>query len=92
MEVVRENPLPPHIGDAVVASDGHVGRVERVLRRDGSGEAAFLVVAVRGRLRRRHPVVPCALVVGIDAGRRVVRLRGTRRDVHSLPETVPLVT
>ncbi len=44
-------------GDTVVARDGQVGRVVRVLRTERGAPRHVIVVA--GRLLRHYPVVPC---------------------------------
>ena len=76
-------------GDTVVARDGHVGRVVRVLRTERGAPRHVIVVA--GRLLRHYPVVPCDLITSVDGARRVIRVRGERRSIRSLPETLPLV-
>ena len=78
------------VGDVVVAQDGTLGAVERVIVTETSAPA-YLVVAVGSRIRRRYPIVPCALVMGIDRARRRVHIRGRRRSLGRLPESIPLV-
>lgn len=77
-------------GDAVMAEDGVLGRVERLLRSEGR-VPAYLVVRTGRTLLRRYPVVPASLVTGVDSGRRTVELRGRRETIGRLPETLPLL-
>lgn len=77
----------PAIGDIVVARDGKVGRVARLLRRENAA-LCYLVVAT-GRFRRRYPVIECGLVTGVEA--HVVRVRGDRHTLRRLPEELPIV-
>lgn len=79
----------PATGDVVLAPDGPVGRVVQIVRTE-SGSPTHVVVAV-GRLRRRFPVVSCALITAIDGGAGVIRVRGSRRVVAALSETFPFV-
>ena len=78
------------IGDTVVADDGTLGHVDRVIRAE-SQAPAYLVVAAGRRLRRRYPVVPSTLVTGVDRARRRVRVRGVRRSIGRLSEQLPIV-
>lgn len=78
------------VGDVVVAEDGTLGAVERLIVTETSAPA-YLVVAVGSRLRRKYPVVPCALVMRTDRARRRVHIRGPRRALGRLPESIPLV-
>jgi hypothetical protein len=82
-------PAEPVPGDAVVARDGWVGRVERVVRTE-QGVPHHLVVSV-GRLLRRHPVIHCDLVTRVDRDRGMVRVRGDRDTIAALPEAMPIV-
>jgi hypothetical protein len=77
----------PAIGDDVVAGDGRVGRVARLLRTE-SAVPLYMIVAA-GRVRRRYPVIACDLITDIDG--RVVRVRGSRHALRRLPESLPLV-
>lgn len=79
-----------HEGDAVVAEDGVLGRVDRLVRSDAPAPA-YLVVRAGRALRRRYPVVPVSLVTDVDSRRRLVRLRGRCETLGRLPETLPLV-
>jgi hypothetical protein len=81
---------PIVVGDTVVAHDGSVGRVERILRSENA-RPQFLVVSVRDRLRRRHPVVPSSLVGRVDRRRDVVHVHGDRSSIRGLSEALPLV-
>ena len=86
-------PGPGHriaVGDTVVAEDGPVGRVEQILCTESS-EPRFVVVAVRDRFRRRHPVVPCGLVARVDSARREVHARARRTTLSRMSEAVPIV-
>jgi signal peptidase I len=76
-------------GDSVVARDGRVGRVVRILRTE-NGAPRHVIVAV-GRLLRHYPVVPCALITSVDGARRTIRVRGDRRSIRSLSEALPIV-
>jgi len=77
-------------GDDVVAQDGSLGRIERIVRTDPNG-AVYLVVAVGRMVRRRYPVVSGALVTTVDRSCRRVHVRGRRERLERLPETLPLV-
>ena len=77
-------------GDSVLAEDGAVGRVERLVRSEGR-TPAYLVVRVGRALRRRYPVIPVSLVTGVDSRRRRVELRGRSETIGRLPESLPLV-
>jgi len=77
-------------GDAVVAEDGVLGRVEQLVPPEAHSPAYF-VVRVGRMLRRRYPVVPVSLVASVDSRRRLVNLRGRRETIDRLPETLPLV-
>ncbi len=77
-------------GFAIEADDGLVGTVETPLFPPDGGAPDFLVLRVRDRLSTRRPVLPAALVDGVDPERKVVRVRGTRAQVMKLPEQVPL--
>jgi hypothetical protein len=84
----HEAAAAPQPGDEVIAADGSVGRVDRVLRSDDA-TPRYIVVAA-GRVRRRYPVLPCGLITSAEGD--VVRVRGQRRALRRLPETLPLVT
>lgn len=77
-------------GDTVVADDGVLGLVDRVVRSEAS-TPVYLIVSVGRILRRRYPVVPSSLVTDVDRRRRLVRIRGRRGTIGRLPETLPLV-
>ncbi len=80
----------PRVGDTVVAQDGTLGEVESVIRTETSAPA-YVFVTVRGFAGRRYPVVPWSLVVAVDRSRHRVRVRGLRKTISRLSETVPLV-
>jgi hypothetical protein len=78
-------------GFQVLAEDGLVGEVERPLAEPDRSGPDFLVVRLpRRRLRTRLPVVSTALVSGFDLTRRLIWVRGSRREIASLPEHLPL--
>lgn len=78
------------VGDTVVAQDGVLGCVDRVVRSEAS-TPVYLVVTVGRILRRKYPVVPLSLITGVDRSRRLVRIRGRCGTIRRLPETLPLV-
>jgi hypothetical protein len=78
------------VGDAVLAEDGELGRVDRIIRAE-SRTPVYLVVAAGRTLVRRYPLVPAGLVTGVDRARHCVHVRGRRRSMQSLPEHLPLV-
>jgi hypothetical protein len=87
----RGEPEPAaRVGDEVVAQDGSLGRVDRVIRFE-TNDPAYLVVEIRRGLGKRYPIVPCTLVTGIDRIARRVHLSGRRRSLRRLPETIPIV-
>lgn len=77
-------------GDAVIAEDGALGQVDRLLRSEDHAPV-YLIVRVGRALRRRYPVIPVSLITDVDSRRRRVRLRGRRTTIARLPETLPLV-
>jgi hypothetical protein len=78
-------------GDTVVADDGVVGCVDRAVRSE-TGATVYLIVSIAVMVqRKRYPVVPASLVMAVDRSRSLVRVRGTRRMIGRLPETLPLV-
>ncbi len=82
--------LVPGIGDAVVAEDGYLGRVDEVvLTADGS--LAYIVVSVGPFWRRRRPVVSSALVASVARQGSHVLVRGGRAVLKRLPEALPIV-
>jgi hypothetical protein len=80
----------PRVGDTVVAQDGPLGEIERVIRTE-TRAPVYVVVAVRKLIGRRYPVVPWPLVTGVDRGRRRVQVHGRRHAISRLSETLPLV-
>jgi hypothetical protein len=80
----------PREGDRVVAQDGDLGRVDRILRSE-SADPVYLVVAVGAVGRRRYPIVHCALVTCVDRSDRRIYVRGRRRSLERLPESPPLL-
>jgi len=85
-----EKILAAREGDAVIAQDGNLGRVDRIVRSE-SNRPAYLVVAVGRIPRRRYPVLSSRLVTTVDRSRRHVHVRGRRVFLERLPETLPLV-
>ena len=77
-------------GFDIEAVDGIVGRVETPLFPPAGGAPDFLVVRVHERFGTRRPVVPVALVEGVDPELRLVHFRGRRSQLIRLPEHVPL--
>ena len=77
-------------GFRAIARDGPLGAVETPLFPPDAREPDFLVLRTGSGLRVRRPIVSTALVEAVDADRRVVRLAGSRREIASLPEHVPI--
>jgi hypothetical protein len=77
-------------GFEAVAQDGTIGTVETPLFPPDAREPDFLVLRIRDWSGTRRPIVPAALVEGVDADRRVVHLAGSRREIARLPEHVPI--
>ena len=77
-------------GFSVEAVDGVVGKVETPLFPPDAAVPDFLILRTFGRVRVRRPVVATALVDRIDLSRRVIVLRGTYREITTLPEHLPL--
>lgn len=77
-------------GYSVEASDGQVGEVETPLFPPDRSEPDYLVLRVGSALSVRRPVVATALVDEVDPDRELVRVRGTRDEIESLPEHLPL--
>ena len=73
-----------------MAEDGVLGCVDRLVGSEAE-MPAYLVVRAGRVLRRRYPIVPVSLVMGVDARRRLVRLRGRCDAIARLSETLPLV-
>ena len=85
------HPIPEaRAGDTVLAQDGALGKIERVIRSETS-MPVYVVVAVRSLVRRRYPVVPWSLVTAVDRSRRSVHVRGRCGTISRLSETLPLV-
>lgn len=86
---VGDDGLSAHlvVGDDVVACDGRVGHVTRLLRTERA-VPRYMIVAT-GRVWRRYPVIECGLITEIDD--HVVRVRGSKRILSRLPEALPLV-
>jgi len=84
------NVAEPRVGDTVLAQDGEVGEIERIVRSEARAPI-YVVVAVRRFVGRRYPVVPWSLVTAVDKSRRRVHVRGRRGTISRLSETLPLV-
>jgi hypothetical protein len=82
--------VAPREGDRVVAQDGDLGCVDRVLRSEAA-RAIYLVVAVGAVGRRKYPVIHCGLVESVDRAERTVYVRGRRSSLQRLPESPPIV-
>jgi hypothetical protein len=79
------------VGDRVLARDGEVGRIDRVVRSE-TCDPLYIVVAVGRRFGRRYPIAPWSLVTHVDRARQLIHVRGCRRSVERLPETLPITT
>jgi len=77
------------VGDAVLAEDGEVGRVATIVRSERK-VPLYIVIATGRFLRRRHPVLPCSLVEGVDRAQRRVYVSGRRARLCRLSESVPI--
>jgi hypothetical protein len=84
------NGADARVGDTVLAQDGDLGQIERIIRSETS-KPIYVVVAARRVVWRRYPVVPWSLVTGVDRSRRRVHVRGRRGTIRRLSETLPLV-
>lgn len=84
------NVAEAHVGDTVLAQDGALGQIERIIRSE-TRKPVYVVVAVRRVVGRRYPVVPWSLVTGVDRPRRQVHVRGRRGTISRLSEALPLV-
>jgi hypothetical protein len=87
---IRGNALATCNGFVVVASDGRVGEVEMPLFPPDSSEPDYLVLRADGFLSLRRPLVATELIEAVDLRRRRIRVRGTKADIQSLPERLPL--
>jgi N-acyl homoserine lactone hydrolase len=77
-------------GYVVEAADGRVGEVEMPLFPPDRIEPDFLVLRADGLLSLRRPLVATELVEEVDPRRHRIRVRGTRSEIESLPERLPL--
>jgi hypothetical protein len=77
-------------GYAVEASDGHVGEVETPLFPPDRSDPDYLVIRVGGTAGLRRPVVATVLVEEVDDAHGLVRVRGTKDEIATLPEHLPL--
>jgi hypothetical protein len=68
------------VGFAVDARDGPVGKVDRV-----NYKRTCMVVTTRRWPSRRRHVVPASSIANVDAERRVVFVRTSRREIVSGP-------
>lgn len=72
-----------------MAEDGLVGEVETPLFPRDSRDPEYLVIRASRPFARRR-IVSVALVTGVDPDREVVLVRGSAREIASLPEHLPL--
>jgi hypothetical protein len=86
---IRPDEQAPAVGDVVVARDGVVGRIVRLLRTE-SAAPQYMVVAA-GRLRRRYPVISCALITRVESRDGHVHVHGDRLAMRRMSELLPLV-
>ena len=77
-------------GYVVEASDGPVGEVETPLFPPDRLQPDYLILRVGGHVGVRRPVVAVALVEEVDRLRQLVRVHGTKAQIKSLPEHLPL--
>ena len=77
-------------GYIVEAMDGRVGEVELPLFPPDRSEPDYLSLRADGFLSLRRPLVATALVEHVDTGERRIRVRGTRAQIESLPQRLPL--
>jgi hypothetical protein len=77
-------------GYLVQASDGQVEAVETPLFPPDRSEPDYLVLRVGGPLGGRRPVLATVLVEEVDSHGRLIRVRGTKGQIESLPEHLPL--
>jgi hypothetical protein len=77
-------------GDQVVAEDGPLGQVDSIVRSE-SGGPSYVVVSAGSMLRRRYPVLHCALVTRVDRSSARLYVRGQRGSLACLSESVPIV-
>jgi len=78
------------VGDTVLAQDGDLGQIERIIRSETS-KPVYVVVAVRRLVGHRYPVIPWSLVTAVDRSRRRVHVQGRCGTISRFPETLPLV-
>ena len=87
----RKMPRPSWVGVHVYANDGYLGEVERALPVNELEPLEAFVVRTRARLWKiRFPVIPVSRVVACTPREHVVRVAGTRRELSSLNERMPL--
>lgn len=86
-EPALERSETPSIGNEVRATDGQIGHVFAVITTE-TNVPRYIVVST-GRFWRRHPVIAIDLIAHVDANRILVR--GKRRNLRRLPESVPLI-
>jgi hypothetical protein len=77
-------------GFIVEASDGRVGKVELPIFPPDRSEPDFLVLRADGILSLRRPLVATDLVEHVDTRARRIRVRGSRAQIKSLPQRLPL--
>lgn len=74
----------------VEASDGRVGKVEQPIFPPDRSEPDYLVLRAGGLLSLRRPLVATELIEDVDIRGRRIRVRGTRAEIESLPQRLPL--
>jgi N-acyl homoserine lactone hydrolase len=77
-------------GYLVEASDGRVGEVEMPLFPPDRSDPDYLILRGDHPLSLRRPLVAIELVKEVDPHQRRIRVRGTRREIQSLPKRLPL--
>lgn len=77
-------------GYIVEATDGRVGEVELPLFPPDRSDPDYLILRTDGLLSLRRPIVATALVEDVDIRERRIRVRGTRGQIESLPQRLPL--
>jgi hypothetical protein len=77
-------------GFLAVGEHGPLGEVETPLFAGDRTDPDFLVIRLTARGQTRRPLVPVALVAGVDERCELVRLRTEAGELFELPERLPL--